>query len=145
MSNAKHVTAALLLLASMSVYAAPGEGPMTGKWSKHMARLDANGDGAVSAEEMAQHRQKMFAEIDSDGDGFITTEENEAFKEKMRKQRGLFARADSDGDGRVSAAEFSAQADKMVSRMDRNGDGSIGPEEMRPRHLRDDREGKGDK
>lgn len=155
MLNTKNIGTAVLLLASMAVYAASGQGPagegaadagsMKERMGKPMARFDTNGDGVVSAEEIAEHRQSRFSEIDADGDGFITDAEHDAYKEKLRKQRGLVARADSDGDGKVSAEEFAAQSDKMLARLDKDGDGNIERGEMRRHHGRGDCDGKGGK
>lgn len=135
MMNIKTVSVALILLASMSVQA--NAGPLKGK---HGAMFDQDKDGVVSAEEMAQHRQKIFNAIDSNGDGFLTREENEAFKEKMRKKHDRFSRMDSDGDGKISAEEFAAHSEKMQKKLDKDGDGKISRKEMRGKHRKGDSE-----
>lgn len=43
-------------------------------------RLDANGDGAVSAAELEEKRGEGFAKIDSDRDGYVVKGEFMAFK-----------------------------------------------------------------
>lgn len=43
---------------------------------------------------------------------------------------GYLARMDSDGDGRISLAEYQAWMGYAFTRMDRNGDGVLGSEEL---------------
>ena len=61
--------------------------------AKHFAKLDANGDGVITAEEHASAADKrmdrMFERVDTDGDGVITEAEREAAKGKMRGKRGF--------------------------------------------------------
>ncbi|MGB0439290.1 MAG: EF-hand domain-containing protein [Paracoccaceae bacterium] len=80
-----------------------------------------------------------FAELDANGDGQLTVAEFET------AAAARFAAADTDGNGALSPDELSAQAqrdvsdrmqrriDRMVSRMDENGDGALSMDEMRPR------------
>jgi Ca2+-binding EF-hand superfamily protein len=50
----------------------------------------------------------------------------------------MFKRLDKDGDGKLSLAEFAAPPLKLFARMDRNNDGVITADEMKPRfHPRD--------
>jgi len=58
--------------------------------AKMMEKLDANHDGAVTKDEVGDHRflADKFAEIDRDADGKITTEELVAFKAEHRGRKG---------------------------------------------------------
>ncbi len=63
-------------------------GPHKGKMFE---KADANGDGAVTAEEFDAFHGKVFEKMDVNGDGLITKEEQEArraeWQEKMREHR----------------------------------------------------------
>lgn len=112
------------------------------------ARLDKNGDGKVSAEEMARARadlqtrrlDHMFARMDADHDGKISRDEAaKAMDDRAEGRRGrhhgaMLAKLDKDGDGAISAAEFDAAGDARFARLDKNGDGVITPDERRGRH-----------
>lgn len=59
--------------------------------ARMFAKLDANGDGSISADEhaaMDQRMDRMFDRVDKDDDGVITEAEREAAKEKMKERRG---------------------------------------------------------
>jgi hypothetical protein len=44
---------------------------------------------------------------------------------------------DDDGDGAITSAELEARFDGMMDRLDRNGDGAIGPDDRGPRRDHD--------
>ena len=48
-------------------------------------RMDANGDGKLSREELPDRARQNFDRVDSDRDGFISREEHEAFLRRMRE------------------------------------------------------------
>lgn len=55
---------------------------------KMIERMDTDGDGGVSFDEMqAKRGGKMFERADTDGDGAITKAEFDAAREKMREMR----------------------------------------------------------
>jgi len=117
--------------------------------------LDLNGDGAVSLEEFQAARARAdaarFAELDRDGDGLLTSDElaarrgeRRAAAEQGRHQgpprgelverfRERLEAIDTDGDGAWSFAELQAVRPNLdverFNRLDRNGDGLIGPDE----------------
>ncbi|MBQ0796083.1 EF-hand domain-containing protein [Zhongshania sp.] len=127
MNTAQKILGVIVSMAAMSAIA--GEG------AKHHPKFDLNGDGTVSTEEMAQHRQAMFAKMDLNSDGNLTREEVTEYKAKLKAEREVnkkdrFDRADANGDGQVSAEEFAASTDKMTKRMDSNGDSNIDRREM---------------
>lgn len=100
-------------------------------------RLDADGDGAVTMEEMKAHAEARFDEADGDNDGFVSPQEMTAARTGKRAER-MLERFDTDGNGQLSAAELEAAADarserrveRMLKRLDADGDGKLSKAEM---------------
>ncbi|SFI56842.1 EF-hand domain-containing protein [Jannaschia pohangensis] len=94
-----------------------------------------------------------FEEIDANGDGAVTREEITAFRTTRGAAR--FEAADTDGNGSLSAAELTAAAQgrtesrvtRMLERLDTDGDGALSQAEMEAaregRGQRGDRQGRG--
>jgi Ca2+-binding EF-hand superfamily protein len=138
------------LLIGATTFSALADGPRHGgggspPWAdqgghgmRMFEQFDQDGDGRVTAEEIAGVRDERLAAFDSDGDGALSLEEYEAlWLDAMRTQmvRG-FQRHDVDGDGRVTAEEFRDRFEGMVSRLDDDGDGAVTREELRQMHGR---------
>jgi Ca2+-binding EF-hand superfamily protein len=142
--NIKWILAGLLagLLAS-SAMAQPGPGRggpglARPESAKVFARADANGDGQVTAVEMAIIRGEFFDKLDRDGDGFLDGPEGKFAKymhRSKRKQRRMARKvdrmqaADTDNDGGISWSEYASAPSVLFDRMDANGDGAISREE----------------
>ncbi|OEL28876.1 putative calcium-binding protein CML20 [Dichanthelium oligosanthes] len=119
-------------------------------------RLDADGDGRISAAEMrescgctAEEAEEMVAAADRDGDGFISLEELGALFEDGDQSdalRAAFAEYDEDGDGVITAEELrralrrlgiageemeAERCAEIVAAVDRNGDGVISFDEFK--------------
>lgn len=119
-----------------------------------LERLDGDGDGSVSRDEMQAHRAGRFAGFDGDGDGRVTRDEiAAAMQARMAERFGrmadrMVALQDADGDGAISAQEF-GRADRMEMmflRLDQDGDGTISAKEaekVRGRGMDDDDRGRG--
>ena len=108
-------------------------------------RLDRNGDGWVTEDEVPQERQRFFDLMmqrgDLNQDGKLTQEEFTA----TMNDRGGFARAgggrrpfdaeemferfDSNGDGEITSDEIPQRVQRLMQ-MDRNGDGVLTREEL---------------
>ena len=74
-----------------------GRGPGGGSRAGMFERMDADGDGKLSASEFPGPKE-MFARMDADGDGFVTTKEMEAM-------RGRGGRGDRGGAGGGDGSE----------------------------------------
>lgn len=73
----------------------------------------------------------LFKKLDSNGDGQISQQEMQKLPTLVHQRK--FDEADSNNDGKVSKEEFTAQvqkrADKMFKRLDSNGDGVVKADE----------------
>ena len=106
-----------------------------------MAKLDNNGDGAISiAEAKGTKLESRFAKLDANADGKITKEELAAARKgkgkgKGKRGRGHMANLDNNGDKMLSAAEVAGTklADNFAA-IDANADGQISREEMKAHH-----------
>jgi hypothetical protein len=56
--------------------------------ANRIMRMDADGDGRVSADEMPERMRRQFDAMDTDGDGFIDEKEAEAAAERIRERTG---------------------------------------------------------
>lgn len=114
-----------------------GHGPMF-----DFATIDTDKDGKVTKEEMMAFHQSRVAGTDADGDGFITADELAAhMKAEMNarideRAKARVAAQDANGDGKLSAEELIAppMPTRMFDRMDADGDGAISQEELAKAH-----------
>lgn len=131
------------ILAGLAVPALADRGPgnMPKPPMPSFSELDADGNGAVTPEELEAFGNTRFDAADADGNGELTQEEMEAaalarFQEKLayRTQVAL-AKLDTDSNGTVSKAEMDAKMkgprpEQMFLRLDANKDGAISAEEF---------------
>ncbi len=108
------------------------------------AKVDANGDGKITREELAAGRQAGVAGIDADGDQLISAEELAAKMMAEAKAR-IEARAkdrvaaqDANGDGKLSVEELIAPriGTRLFERADADGDGAVSEAELQAMHER---------
>jgi Ca2+-binding EF-hand superfamily protein len=107
-------------------------------------RLDQNGDGVLTSEEVPEERQRFFDRMmqraDQNQDGNLTREEFTASMNDGGGGRGpmrggrfdaesMFERFDSNGDGEITQDEIPQRAQRMMQ-MDQNGDGVLTREEL---------------
>lgn len=137
----KLATAALagVLIASPLLAKGPGGyGPMTMTFEE----LDANGDGQVSLQEFQDARQARFASADADGDGNLTRDEMIAAIQARAGDQAdrMIQRLDANGDGALSLDEMpKPRGDRMMKRLDRNDDGTLSREEFEAMKMRQDK------
>ena len=103
--------------------------------------LDADGDGVVTAEELsAAGPAAAFAEADANGDGALEGDELTAFRaaqeraREERRQQRMVARLDTDGDGKLSLEEIEAGSrrgpQQVFDRLDADDNGEVSLEEL---------------
>ena len=133
------VAGAALLAAT--AYAAEGRG---GHGGGHWDKMDANGDGELSADEMDAKTAEFLSKADTDGNGSISKDEMKAFHEARRAERKEARNPDKNGDGVVDRTEYLNAAQERFDKMDKDGNGVISEDEQRQRRGRGHRRG-GDK
>jgi Ca2+-binding EF-hand superfamily protein len=100
--------------------------------AKHFAAKDTDKDGRLSRAEVAKMPDAMFARLDANHDGFLTPDE---LAQGRHGHGGMgFMHADTNGDGVISKDEWLAASDKRFARLDTNGDGVLTEEEMKAHH-----------
>jgi Ca2+-binding EF-hand superfamily protein len=127
---------------SIALVAGAGEGKMQ--------KMDADGDGMITAEEHSAGARQMFQKMDSDADGRVTTTEMDAMHAQMKpgdagkpqmSSADKIKTIDTDSDGVVTAAEHEGAAREMFGKMDVNQDGKLSADEMRAGHAKPAAEG----
>ena len=99
-------------------------------------RTDADSSGDITFEEFAAAMKMRIGDADKNGDGKMTVAEIAADIERMRAERAaerMIQRFDADRDGMLTLVEIETHQKKMFALLDRNNDGKIVVEEMRPR------------
>jgi Ca2+-binding EF-hand superfamily protein len=94
--------------------------------------LDADDDGFVDRAELRQARGQRFGRMDRDGDGVVSAEEIEALRARARRLiEARLNAADADDDGAITRAEFDALEYRLIAKGDRDGDGRVSADEFR--------------
>lgn len=132
----------LLVLAIISSAAAQERGRRGSRDSMRvppiMQALDADGDGEMSADEIAGATAALLS-LDTDGDGNLTTSEMNAGERRGRGPGGPgrgrpfppIQALDKDGDGELFEDEVTDAAESLA-KLDANGDGRLDREELMP-------------
>ena len=125
------LTGAILLGFSLS--AAPAALAQGGPGDRGVSfeELDADGDGVLTEAEMQAHRAARFAAMDTDGNGSLSATELTAAAEQRKSKRAdrMIERVDADGDGEVSRKELASLGQRKGGRgfeqLDADGDGTV--------------------
>lgn len=124
----------------------------------HMSMMDKNGDGQITAAEHSAGAMAKFTKMDANKDGMVNAAELDAAHQgmmgkdhdqmsrsegdksydragdktgKMTTSAQKLAAMDADKDGAVSGEEHAAFAQKMFSKIDKDGDGTLTAQEVR--------------
>jgi len=101
-------------------------------------KLDTNHDGVVTLDEYVAAAAARYREFDPTGSGQVTAREiaasPTAHARAERMAERIVARLDTNGDGKVSADEFLAAAKRRFARLDADNDGFIEAGEAGARH-----------
>ncbi len=100
--------------------------------------MDGDKDGKVTQAEMDASRAARVADVDADKDGLLSADELAQMQIRAMTERAnsmaarMIERLDSDGDGKLSAAEMASGPGPamMLDRLDSDGDGAISTAEM---------------
>lgn len=109
-------------------------------------KFDRNGDGKLTKSEVPERMQGIFARNDTNEDGVLTREELLQGATRQAQAAGrregptgggmmrsdpVFAALDANQDGEISQSEWKVAA-KALAKLDRNGDGQLTADEIRP-------------
>jgi hypothetical protein len=89
--------------------------------------------GSQARTDVEARVKSMFARLDANGDGNLTEDEIAKVGQQGRGAK-MLARADGNSDGTVSLAELIGAALKRFDRADANKDGIVTPEERQAAH-----------
>lgn len=101
-----------------------------------MEQFDADQDGSLTKVEIDENIQSRLAAADSNGDGQLDLEEFQPILVELMRPRivDAFQFLDADGSAAISIEEIERPVAKVVSRLDRNDDGTVTRDEMKKRH-----------
>ena len=98
--------------------------------------VDADGDGALTQQEIDSYRADRVGAVDASGDGALDLDEFDTLYREFTRPRMVdaFQRLDDDGDGSISESELDERFGGIVERLDRNEDGALSIEDRGRRH-----------
>lgn len=104
-----------------------------------LLNYDANHDGTVTRAEMEAGLRHDFAAADANHDGRLDPDEARAVNQQRLSEDQSTASplVDWNQDGFIQFDEFATTDRSLFDQLDRNGDGKLSPDELRPQtpHL----------
>ena len=99
---------------------------------RFMMIYDTNGDGTVSAAEIAAEQTRLFGAVDVDGDGKLSVAEFRRRGRLIMRTGGatLFDMLDVNGDQQVTAEELHGPKARWLRRYNTDGAEGLGAEEL---------------
>lgn len=127
------VGAALTLGATVAIAAGGKAGGPKGMLKRDLmvlefADLDANKDGKITADDLKAQMAARFGAMDANGDGEVSADEMKAHRVAMMAQ--------GDQGQRKSGKRMERMAEKLISKRDTNGNGTLSLDEMTPDQAR---------
>jgi hypothetical protein len=98
----------------------------------HLAKLDTNGDGAVSAAEFEAGALARFAASDANGDGKVTADELTVARTKHAEAR--FAEEDANDNGVLERSEVTKMPDALFAKLDADSSQTLTKAELEQAH-----------
>jgi len=117
---------------------AQAEGGASGYATRFMQLFDTDGDGKVSADEIAADQARLFRALDIDGNGTLSVEEvrRRGYILQVWRVTTMFDLMDVNGDRQLTVEEITAPMKRWFARYDANSDGAMEatevPERRRP-------------
>lgn len=109
----------------------PGNHMGFGKGKEIFKKLDTNKDGVITRQEAEAVRAERFKKADADNNGTVTAAEidkvveNRLQRMKVRLRYKMLSRLDKNGDGEISQQEFSKKSMRLFDMADTNGDDKV--------------------
>ncbi len=96
------------------------------------AHWDANGDGALTSDEVPEGLWDRLLPADGDANDSVTKAELQAYREAQRVAavEAFFEQLDRDASGSITSADVSRMTWRFLSRADANNDGGVTLEEL---------------
>jgi Ca2+-binding EF-hand superfamily protein len=146
------ILSAIAIGVAASGATAQGKHDGSGGLYKRFDQIDANADGFITVDEMAEHRVAHFKEIDSNGDDAMSKEEMQTGMAAHMAEMGKspdpakmekhlnhkFSKMDKNGDGKIDTTEMQMRSTHMFPKVDKDGDGKISKDEAKSirRHMK---------
>ena len=123
----KLIIAGLGLVTVAMTAAAFANEPYLPRGEKSFSRVDANHNGKIERSEFSPIAVRQFARMDLNGDTNVTSAEIENMMQAalIKRRDRIMQRMDQDGNGSITQAEVDKLVDLMFAGADSDGDGAV--------------------